>query len=347
MREPKPFFRKSTQSWYFKQGKKFIPLGKDKVKAFQKYHALMAASQPTTPNTRVEDLFGKFLTWCKSHKAGATYKFYSRHLVPLQAYIEANHGKLTVANIKPSHVSDWLDTLNGGDNWKNGAVRAVMRAFNWAVRRQDIAANPIKGIERPQPHAREVYIEPAQWVGAVARVRPTDPFMDFMVFLKETGCRPQEARAIEKRHFKPMKDQEQIAFPVDESKGKRHARIIPLNHKALAIIQRLSLKYPEGKLFRGKHDKTGRGWDAYQVTKRFAVLRRKTGLAKFHAYAVRHTFITDALLRGVDPVTLAHIVGHKDASMILKIYQHLNLNSGHIRKALGLATGEGEIKEAM
>jgi integrase len=68
---------------------------------------------------------------------------------------------------------------------------------------------------------------------------------------------------------------------------------------------------------------------------------------QFFAYAIRHTFITDALRQGCNPVTLAHIVGHKDATMILKIYQHLNLNSGHIRKALGQATGEGEIKEAM
>ncbi|MBI3863043.1 MAG: tyrosine-type recombinase/integrase [Planctomycetia bacterium] len=344
MREPKPFFRKSTQSWYFKLGKKFIPLGADKEKAFQKYHALMAASQPTTPDTRVEDLLGKYLTWCKAHKAAGTYKWYSRYLVPLQAYIQTNHGKMTVANIKPSHVADWLDTLGGGDNYKNGAIRAAMRAFNWAVKRQDIAANPIKGVERPQATAREVYIEPAQWDAAIACVKPADPFMDFIVFLKESGCRPQECRAIEKRHFKPMKNQEQIAFPVDESKGKRYARIIPLNLKALAIIQRLSLKYPEGKLFRGKH---GQAWGIYSIAKRFAVIRKKIGLEKFHAYAVRHTFITDALLRGVDPVTLAHIVGHKDAAMILKIYQHLNLNRGHIRKALGLATGEDEIKEAM
>lgn len=344
MREPKPFFRKSTQSWYFKQGTKFIPLGKDKEKAFQKYHALMSASQPTTPDTRVEDLLGKYLTWCKSHKAEETYHWYSRYLVPFQAYIQAHHGKMTVANIKPSHVSDWVDTLGGGDNNKNGAVRAVMRAFNWSVKRQDIPANPIKGVERPQAKPREVYIDPAEWGRVIASIRSTDPFLDFILFLRETGCRPQEARAIEKRHFKSMKGQEQIAFPVEESKGKRHARVIPLNFKALAIIQRLAMKFPEGKLFRGKH---GQPFSTYAIAKRFERIRNKLKLAKFHAYAVRHTFCTDALLRGCDPVTLANILGHKDASMILKIYQHLHLNSGHIRKALGLATGENEIKEAM
>ena len=125
MREPKPFFRKSTRSWYFKQGKKFIPLGKDKEEAHKKYHALMSASQPTTPDTRVEDLLGKFLTWCQAHKAPGTHRWYTRHLTSLRGYLLANHGKLTVSRIKPSHISDWLDTLGGGDNYKNGAHDAL------------------------------------------------------------------------------------------------------------------------------------------------------------------------------------------------------------------------------
>lgn len=44
-RQPKPFFRQQTQSWYFSTGGKQYPLGKDREAAFQKFHQLMASTQ--------------------------------------------------------------------------------------------------------------------------------------------------------------------------------------------------------------------------------------------------------------------------------------------------------------
>ena len=38
-RQPKPFFRKQTQSWYVQLGKRQIPLGKDEDEAWKQYHA--------------------------------------------------------------------------------------------------------------------------------------------------------------------------------------------------------------------------------------------------------------------------------------------------------------------
>ena len=42
MRQPKPFFRKQTRSWYVQIGKKQVPLGKDEKAAWDKYHQIMA-----------------------------------------------------------------------------------------------------------------------------------------------------------------------------------------------------------------------------------------------------------------------------------------------------------------
>ena len=41
MRQPKPFFRKQTRSWYLRIGKQFISLGKDKEAAWDEYHEIM------------------------------------------------------------------------------------------------------------------------------------------------------------------------------------------------------------------------------------------------------------------------------------------------------------------
>jgi len=40
-RNPKPYYRKQTQSWYFSTGGKQYPLGKDREQAFAKFHELV------------------------------------------------------------------------------------------------------------------------------------------------------------------------------------------------------------------------------------------------------------------------------------------------------------------
>jgi integrase len=68
--------------------------------------------------------------------------------------------------------------------------------------------------------------------------------------------------------------------------------------------------------------------------------RRAAALApKFSLYALRHSWATNALQRGVDPLTVAILMGHQDPSTLSKVYQHLSLNPEHMlnqaRKAIG------------
>lgn len=51
----------------------------------------------------------------------------------------------------------------------------------------------------------------------------------------------------------------------------------------------------------------------------------------YSLYAIRHAWATRALVRGVDPLTTAILMGHKDASILAKVYQHLSLNPTHMR----------------
>jgi hypothetical protein len=75
MREPKPFFRKQTGTWYVQIGKKQHNLGPDEQVAKQKYHALMAGRQPVTDETTASSVSFPFLGWNKGHRAGSTHAF--------------------------------------------------------------------------------------------------------------------------------------------------------------------------------------------------------------------------------------------------------------------------------
>ena len=60
----------------------------------------------------------------------------------------------------------------------------------------------------------------------------------------------------------------------------------------------------------------------------------RTATPKFSLYALRHAWATRALRSGVDPLTVAILMGHSDPSMLAKVYQHLALAPEHLQGQL-------------
>lgn len=346
MRQPKPFYKQSHKAWYVERGGKQVCLVKgDKTEtqdqAHREYHRLMAGELPTTSKTTVAEIVAQFLAWCEKNRAPATAKWYAKYLdhSPKSAkvrrtFLDYIGDRKLISDLKPNNVQRWLDDRYEGvsDNYKNCAARAVATCFNWAADLQILEGNPVKGFKRPSPQARECYLTPDQWKRLIDSV--DGPFADLLWFLHETGARPQEARIVAASHFD--KAGRRLVLERKNSKGKRVRRVIRLNDKALRIVTRLALQHPEGPLFKNNR---GRAWTNFSLNCRFRALRAKFGFPVF-AYVLRHTFITDALVRGVDPLTVAALAGHKDAAMIMKVYSHLCENDEHLAAKLRQATGE-------
>ena len=63
-------------------------------------------------------------------------------------------------------------------------------------------------------------------------------------------------------------------------------------------------------------------------------------LAPHHSlYTLRHSWATNALRKGVDPLTVAILMGHKDPSMLARVYQHLAHSPEHMRDQAKRAIG--------
>jgi len=235
-----PFLRKRrgyTGRWYVRHNGKFVNLGPDKAEAFREYHRLMAdvAPEPLNLKTDVAEVIGLFLDWVERNKAAATFVWYRHFLKSFSAFA----GDIKVAALRPFRVTRWREKHGYEGNTGNGAVRCVTVAFNFAVREGYLAANPVKGVEKPSPTSRDCYLTPAQWSKLLAA--SDGPLLDLLMFLRLTGCRPMAARHVVG---------DSIVFPRVESKGKKRQRVIPLNEQALAIVRRLALKTPEGPIFR-------------------------------------------------------------------------------------------------
>jgi len=335
----KPFWKKSHQSWYCELDRKQIRLGPDKEEAEREYHLLMADREPVTSRTTVITLVDQFLWWTQKNRNEQTYEWYR---LRCQSFVDFVGPKLLVVNLKPINVTHWLERKYDGrsDTYRNGLCRAVIRVFNWAQRQGLIRHNPVAGVERPSVEARETYLTAAQWKRLKAEVKTESPFYDFMVFLRETGCRPQEGRIIEARHWD--RAGHRIILERKMSKGKKFKRVIRLNDAAREIVKKLALKRPEGPLFVNKF---GRAWRKKSIVERFSKLEKTLGF-DVSAYTLRHTFCTDALLAGVDPMTVATLMGHCNASMVMRVYGHLAQHDDFLAKKLKQATQSLSVETA-
>jgi integrase len=74
--------------------------------------------------------------------------------------------------------------------------------------------------------------------------------------------------------------------------------------------------------------------DRLVADRRREVLRLAKEHGKKHClYALRHSWATHALSRGVDALTVAILLGHRDPATLAKTYQHLTQNPGYLQEA--------------
>ncbi|MFH1264567.1 MAG: tyrosine-type recombinase/integrase, partial [Planctomycetota bacterium] len=117
-------------------------------------------------------------------------------------------------------------------------------------------------------------------------------------------------------------------LPPAEAKGKRKPRIIYLPPEALEIVLRNAKPHPAGPIFRNTK---GRPWTPGSVSSAFERVRTQVG-EKFCLYALRHSYATHQLQGKVDPITLAHLLGHSDTSMLAKVYANVGEDVEYMRE---------------
>jgi integrase len=276
-RRASPWFWEERQGWYVnKDGQRHLlgehPAGAPAPKQnsrskkwnappaiVQAFHELMAAKTevkapdaPTSPDGfTVAEILDKFLDWCEKNREPRTFEWYRDHI---QDFLDWNPAlaHFRVSELKPYHVAEWADSH--GKAWSNayrrGGIIAIQRPFNWAAELGYIPASLVLKVPKPKAQRRENPVTVDDFAGIIARYAEGDPFRDLLEFAWHSGCRPQESVRIEGRHVRL--DDEMIVIPAEEAKGRRRARVIHLQGRALEIIKRLLAERPSGKLFRNE-----------------------------------------------------------------------------------------------
>lgn len=381
---PKPWFRPSRRTWYVQLDGKQHNLGPDKDQAFERYHELMRSRPKEADCSLAVGVLDAFLSWVKENKSPRTFEWYQRHC---EAFAKSIPPLLPVGQLKPFHLTRLLAAHpDWSSSTKNGVCRAVCRAFKWAEDEELILRSPLRKVKKPKAKRREVVITPEEFDEMLAAF-PAECIQDLLVTVWETGCRPQELVAVERRHVDPERGR--WVFPTEESKGEARPRVVYLTPRALKVTRRLVVRHPEGPLFRNTG---GNAWNRHSLSCVFGRLQVRLGLRrmkelgvtlepvkrfrksdfadkaaleagraeqedriyerrkalyklarkhgrKYTLYHLRHSWATRALQRGVDPLTVATLMGHADPSMLAKVYAHLAQDPEYLQKAARKAAG--------
>ena len=328
----RPYWRNSHRCWYLNVDGKQVRLAPDKALAHALWHQMMSQNEAQNgPDLTIEELVYKFLTSLKVTRSARTYSWYK----DFTAFFVKHMGKTVASSAQSSAITELvMSQKNWGGNTKHNAIRCLKRVFKWARENGVIETNPIEHLERPPQEARETCVTPEQ-MATIESTVPDGPFRDLLILAWDTGMRPEELFRIEAPYV--TKDGRQIDFPAKVGKGKRHRTVFVGTDRSAALLVSLVARHPDGKLLRNTK---GKPWDRNSINCAFVRLRKKLSF-DVHLGALRKGFCTEALKAGIDTVTVAHLMGHADVTMVSRVYGKVAQDKSWMHEAARRAKRQG------
>lgn len=352
-RQPQPFYVQKRELWYVQIGGKQINLGAEKGAAFREYHRLMALKNPieeTTGPLLVVRVIDEYLEHVRLTNKEKTFGVYQHCLNVFYEWLSKESPGICMHELKVRHLSkfrEWMGAqpalakkgkkakpvqpgkLRFTGNSMQSVMRTVKGCFAWAANEEVTDRNPFADVKLPGKTPREILVSDEQWDKVMKKVTD-EPFRDFLILMKETGCRPGEIRGAELQDFD--KQERRIVFKRIDSKGQKYNRVVYLNDTAFKVFLKWSLRITTGKIMRNTE---GEPWSKSAINSRVQRLKTAKNLGfLLTPYAFRHTFATEGLKSGVDAITVAELMGHRDLTMVARVYGHLANAKDHLRESL-------------
>jgi integrase len=336
-RPNKIWFRKDIGWWMVTIGGSKIRLTAGKANrkvAEQKFHELKAVqAKPTeSSDARVADIIDAFLAWTKIHRSPTTNRNYISYG---QKFSEAS-GYLKATEVRPVHVTRWVDSHKWNQTTERNARRSIFRAFVWAVEEGLLSSNPLSGMRSPGALTRQRAMTDEEF--RILLRSSTREFKIVLFSLRVTGCRPSELRSLT---WDEVSD-DRWTLKQHKTFHKTHrARVVYLI-KPMQILMKVLRREAGEEARRDQHvflNARHKKWTENSVRLRIHRLKQKHKLRDdVCCYQLRHSFGTSAILAGVDALAVAELMGHSSLEMIKKVYVHLSGEHQFLHAAAERAT---------
>jgi integrase len=331
-RPNKIWFRKDVGWWMVTISGKRIRLAEgreNKKLAQQKFHELAVerARAPEAPTARIADVIEAFPAWTKIHRSEET----NRNYIWFGQQFAEHSGYMLVAELKPIHVTRWVDAKGWNQTTQRNARRSIHRAFSWACEEGILARNPLQGMKCPRAMTRQRFMTDAEFRSLMKN--SAHDFKLLLYSLQQTGCRPKEAQTLtwdQVREDRWVLTNHKTAYKV------QRPRVIYLTapmRKLMAVLRRRST---DPYVFLNRRKKP---WTNNAIRHRVHRLKESLKLPDdLCTYMLRHAFGTNAILNGVDVATVAELMGHTSLEMVSRVYLHLADQHSHLTAAVEKAT---------
>ncbi len=254
-------------------------------------------------------------------------------------------GSMLLAELTQEQLEEWRDRVESGDLAGLVATKGrsptpkplskasvnrirtpLIAALNRAVSRRRVAPDRAFEWQNVKPYSgtgqrRELYLDREQRQALLTHAGPD--LRDVMTCILLTGCRPGDPAAMVRGDYD---DRQGVAT----FRTKGHTRTVPLTPAAQNLFDRLA----KGKAGRDYlFTNAGARWRAHDWSALVTAAAVDAGLpAEVVLYTLRHCWITDAIVGGLDLLTVTKLAG-TSLAMVEKHYGHLVQSSARDKLA--------------
>jgi len=276
--------------------RKWISLGKDMIVARKKWAAL---ENGTDQDASVPALVDAYLESAAfAELAANTRKQYKSVAAQLKDVFES----VSVVDVKPHHVAQWLDNHKSPVNANTGRS-VLVNAFNIAIRRGMIERNPAKEVENLTVKRRDRYLTDAEYQAIRAEANPVlRAAMDVAYVI---GARISDVLSIKLSQWTAD------GLMIRQKKTGK----LQLFERTQALEKAIENAKKIDRPVRGLYllcTKDGRPYAYNTVSNWWRIARDKAGVTNAHFHDIRGKSATDAKGKGQDYQAL---LGHTTKAM--------------------------------
>lgn len=316
--------------------------GKSYQEVKNKRNAILLHKEELSDDKKVSDVLfrEKVKLWLKRQKLSvkmSTFSYYSsvvnRHIIPVL-------GDICLVQINEKVILSFIEKLIHDDRLKISTVHEVIGVLKQILNFCDITIK----IKLPRREKQKVMVfsscDKKILESYVANY--FDTIAIGIILSLYAGLRIGEVCALKWKNIHFLSGTVEVSKTVSRvknvdgstknktilmlssAKTDNSIRIIPINNQILNLLQDYKTKH-------GISDEafvltsTSRFMDPRTYYNKFKIILRKCHLEKYNYHALRHTFATNCIEKGLDPKSLSEILGHSNIQITLSFYVHPDL----------------------